>query len=280
MADPRVIFITGTSSGFGMLTAVECAARGHRVIAAMRDPGRKDRLLELAGGRQAADRIDIVPLDVTDEDAASRAIADAVGRYGRLDMLVNNAGYAQGGMAEDVPLSAWRAQMETNFFAAVRLVQLVLPHMRQRRSGLIVNVSSISGRVAMPGFGPYCASKFALEGFSEALRLELAPFGIRVVLVEPGSYRTDIWRKGFELAVRSADSPYRDLAESVFRMARQSAERAPDPAEVARRIADLADDPAPPLRLPLGRGVRSLLAVRSLLPWNWYERMIRRALGV
>lgn len=275
-----VTFITGASSGFGLLTAVECAARGHRVIAAMRDPDKKGRLFELAGKRQAADRIDICRLDVTDGEAAARAVGDAIDRYGRLDVLVNNAGYAQGGMAEDVPLEAWRAQMETNFFAAVRLVQLVVPHMRKQRSGLIVNVSSISGRLGLPGFGPYCASKFALEGFSEALRLELAPFGIRVVLVEPGAYRTDIWRKGFELAHASPDSPYRELAEAVFRQARQSAERAPDPAEVARRIANLADQPAPPLRLPLGRGVRSTLAARSLLPWHWYERLIRRVLGV
>lgn len=262
-----------------MLTALACAAKGHRVIAAMRDPGRQGRLLAEAGKRRLADRIEVCPLDVNDGEAAARAIADVIARHGRLDMLVNNAGYARGGMVEEVPLAEWRAQMETNFFAAVRLAQLAAPHMRKQRSGIIVNVSSISGRMALPGFGPYSASKFALEGFTEALRLELAPFGIRVVLVEPGAYRTAIWQKGFDLVQPQPASPYRALTEAVFRKARQSAERAPDPAEVAERIAALADRPAPPLRLPMGRGVRAAVAVRSLLPWKLYERMLRRLLG-
>lgn len=275
-----ITFITGASSGFGLLTALACAGRGHRVIAAMRDPGRKERLFEMAAERKVADRIEVCRLDVTDEEAAIAAVESVIRRYGRLDMLVNNAGYAQGGMVEDVPLADWRAQMETNFFAVVRLTRLVIPHMRQQQSGLIVNVSSISGRMALPGFGPYSASKFALEGFSESLRLELAPFGIGVVLVEPGAYRTEIWQKGFDRMHASPDSPYRELTEAVFRQARRSAERAPDPAEVAAHIAAMGDRSRPPLRHPLGRGIRAALAARSLLPWNLYERMLLGMLGI
>lgn len=273
-----IILVTGTSSGFGKLTALAFAEQGHRVIATMRDPDRSGPLLEEARRRQVADWIDICRLDVTDGDEAEQVIHSVINRYGRLDVLINNAGYAQGGMIEEVPLDRWREQMETNFFAVVRLTRLAIPHMRQQRSGLVVNVSSISGRMALPGFGPYSASKFALEGFSESLRLELAPFGIRVVLVEPGSYRTDIWQKGFDQVPTQPDSPYHRLMDAVFRQARKSAEGAPDPVTVAERIAALAGQNRPPLRHPLGRGIRAALAARSLLPWNWYERMIYRLL--
>jgi len=275
-----IVLITGASSGFGLLTALACAGRGHRVIAAMRDPAKQDGLLAMAVERGVQHLIDVCKLDVTKEEEAVRTVETVIERYGRLDVLVNNAGFARGGMIEEVPLEDWRDQMETNFFAVVWLTQLVVPHMRRQGAGLIVNVSSISGRMAMPGFGPYSASKFAVEGFSESLRLELAPFGVHVVLVEPGSYKTDIWRKGFNLVKTSPDSPYRDMTEAVFRTARQTAEQAGDPGEVAELIAALAGHPHPPLRHPIGRGMKPALAARSLLPWNWYERMVRRILGI
>lgn len=234
--------------------------------------------MEEAHRQQVAELIDICRLDVNDAAEAGHVMETVIARHGRLDVLVNNAGYAQGGMVEEVPLDEWRAQMETNFFAAVRLTQLAVPHMRRQRSGLIVNVSSISGRMALPGFGPYSASKFALEGFSESLRLELAPFGIRVILVEPGSYRTAIWDKGFGRVPANPDSPYRPLQDAVFRQARKSAGRAPDPVAVAERIAAMAGQTRLPLRHPMGRGVRAALAARSLLPWNLYERLLFRML--
>lgn len=278
-ANPLIVVVTGTSSGFGKLSALAFAEQGHRVIATMRNPDRSGPLMDEARRRQVADLIDICRLDVTDAAEAEQVMETVIARYGKLDVLVNNAGYAQGGMIEEVPLDEWRAQMETNFFAVVRLTQLAVPHMRRQRSGLIVNVSSISGRMALPGFGPYSASKFALEGFSESLRLELAPFGIRVVLVEPGSYRTEIWDKGFDRVPEQPDSPYRPLQDAVFRQARHSAAHAPDPIAVAERIVALAGQTRPPLRHPMGRGIRAALAARSLLPWNWYERLLFRLLG-
>lgn len=274
-----IALVTGTSSGFGMRIALKLAEQGCHVVATMRDLSRKDNLLEQAAKRNVADRMDILRLDVTDGEAAGQVVRQIIEKHGRIDVLVNNAGYAQGGMIEEVPLSDWRAQMETNFFAAVRLTQLVIPHMRKQRSGVVVNISSVNGRMPLPGFGPYSASKFALEAFSESLRLELSPFGIRVVLIEPGAYRTDIWSKGFGLMHAPEDSPYKEMREAIFAMARQSAEQAPDPGEVADRIASLLQQPNPPLRHLLGRGIRAGVTARSLLPWNWYERMIHRILG-
>lgn len=275
----KTALVTGASSGFGLLIAVELAKRGYRVVAAMRDPGKQAALMQEAERAGAVGRIEAVRLDVTDADTIEAAVGDMLRSYGRIDLLVNNAGMAVGGFVEEVPMAAWQAQTETNFLGLVAMTRAVLPPMRAQGGGTIIQMSSVSGLWGIPGFGAYAASKFAVEGFSESLRHEVAPFGIRIALVEPGAYRTAIWAKGFADMHAQPDSPYAGALEAVLRMARRTAETAPDPREVAELVGRLADKRRlSRLRYPIGRGARLLpLAVR-LLPWRLVEAATRRAM--
>jgi NAD(P)-dependent dehydrogenase (short-subunit alcohol dehydrogenase family) len=151
--------------------------------------------------------------------------------------------------------------------------------MRERRRGVIVNIGSISGRIGFPGLGPYSASKFAVEGFSEALRLEMRPFGVRVVLIEPGAFKTEIWQKGLGAIPGAPDSPYAPLREAMLREIRRTVETAGDPREVARLVVEAVRTPRPPLRYPAGKGVRAMLALKTLLPWGWLERLAAARVG-
>lgn len=275
----RVALITGASSGFGLLTALELARKGIRVVATMRNPEKAEELLKLAEEAGVAERLRVLPLDVTDPLSIRQAVEETIRSYQRLDILVNNAGFAAGGFVEDVSMEAWRQQMETNFFGLVAVTRSVIPIMRRQQKGLIINISSVSGRVAFPGYGPYAASKFAVEGFTETLRHELATLGIGVVLVEPGAYRTPIWNKGLAAMAAPADSPYGERLERIAQYSRRTAETAPDPRQVAELIGVLADTRAPRLRYTLGSGSRLAIWGRALLPWKWFEGIIRRALG-
>ncbi|WP_426451669.1 SDR family oxidoreductase [Paenibacillus sp. S-38] len=274
----RVALVTGASSGLGLRIAAALVSEGYRVIAGMRDLSKQESLLEAARRAGAEERVDCRKLDVCDEDAVRRTVREVAEDYGRIDVLVNNAGFAVGGYTEDIPMEAWRAQFETNFFGLVALTRAVLPVMREQRNGCIMNISSISGRAGFPGYGPCAASKFAVEGFSEALRLEMQPYGVDVVLLEPGAYRTEIWRKGFEGIHTPEGSPYHGELQSVLRYSQRTAETAPDPQEVADAVLRILRHPRPKLRYPLGRGVALSLLGRSLLPWRWYERIVRRML--
>jgi NAD(P)-dependent dehydrogenase (short-subunit alcohol dehydrogenase family) len=192
----KVAVLTGASSGFGLLTSVELAKGGFRVIASMRDPGKRERLAQAAAAAQVSDRIDVRALDVTQVDAIPEFVDSVIRDYGRIDVLVNNAGFAVGGFAEDIRLEELRLQFETNFFGAVAMTKAVLPVMRQQRSGHIIQVSSISGLQGAISVSSYSASKHALEGWSESLRLEVNSLGIKVVLVEPGAFDTGVWTSG------------------------------------------------------------------------------------
>lgn len=275
--DP-VALITGTSSGFGLLTALTLARRGYRVIATMRDLERKNELVQQAEQAGVLDRLHLLALDVTDEASVASAIHAVTQHYGRVDVLVNNAGFAVGGFVEEVGMEAWREQMETNFFGLIAVTKAVLPIMRAQRSGLIINVSSVSGLTGFPGYGPYAASKFAVEGFSESLRQEMLSYGVRVVLVEPGSFRTPIWGKGIAGIHSPEGSPYQARLEEVLRYSRRSAETAPDPQEVADLIARITAKRTPRLRYPVGRGSRLLMIGKALLPWKVLEGIISKSL--
>ncbi|NQX43707.1 SDR family oxidoreductase [Paenibacillus tritici] len=273
-----VALITGTSSGFGLLTALTLARRGYRVIATMRDLGRQTELLQQAEQAGVLERIHLMTLDVTDEASIASALQAILGRFGRVDVLVNNAGFAVGGFVEEVGMAEWRRQMETNFFGLIAVTKAVLPLMREQRSGLIINVSSVSGLTGFPGYGPYAASKFAVEGFSESLRQEMLSFGVRVVLVEPGSFRTPIWGKGIAGIHSREGSPYQTRLEEVLRYSRRASETAPDPQEVAELIGRITAKRAPRLRYPVGRGSRVLILGKALLPWKLLEGIISKSL--
>ena len=186
----KIWFITGASSGFGSAFAVHAIAQGHKVVVTAR---RLEKLRELEA--LAPDRVLALPLDVTVAAEADRAVAAALERFGRLDVVINNAGYGVVGAFEETPDQELRAQMETNFFGAMNVTRAVLPALRAQKSGAIVNISSLGGQMSFAGFSAYSASKFALEGASEALAQEVASFGIKVLIVEPGQFRTDLDRK-------------------------------------------------------------------------------------
>jgi NAD(P)-dependent dehydrogenase (short-subunit alcohol dehydrogenase family) len=273
-----VVFVTGASSGFGLLTSVALAGEGYRVLASMRSLDNRGRLEAAAKESGVTDRIEIVQLDVTDFSAAETVIQDVIHRYGRIDLLVNNAGYAAGGFTEELAVEEWRRQFETNFFGLVAVTKAVLPSMRERRSGKIVNISSISGRIGFPSMGPYVASKFAVEGFSESLRLEMLPYGVHVVLIEPGSYKTDIWSKGLGTVTINPNSPYVKEMKAILKYVNQVADTAPAPDEVIRQIVQVAKSPYPKLRYPVGKGVKLGIVLKNMLPWKWWERMVTKRL--
>ncbi|WP_420769039.1 oxidoreductase [Parageobacillus thermoglucosidasius] len=273
-----VAFVTGASSGFGLLTSVALAGEGYRVLASMRNLTNKRRLEAAAKEAGVADRIEIVQLDVTDFSAAETVIQDVIRRYGQIDLLVNNAGYAAGGFTEELAIEEWQRQFETNFFGLVAVTKAVLPSMRERRSGKIVNISSISGRMGFPSMGPYVASKFAVEGFSESLRLEMLPYGVHVVLIEPGSYKTDIWSKGLGAVTIHPNSPYVKEMKAILKYVNKIAEAAPAPDEVIRQIVQVAKSPSPKLRYPVGKGVKLGIILKNILPWKWWERIVTKRL--
>jgi NAD(P)-dependent dehydrogenase (short-subunit alcohol dehydrogenase family) len=160
----------------------------------------------------------------------------------------------------------------------VAVTKAVLPSMRERRSGKIVNISSISRRIGFPSMGPYVASKFAVEGFSESLRLEMLPYGVHVVLIEPGSYKTDIWSKGLGAVTINPNSPYAKEMKAIFKYVNQVADTAPDPDEVIQQIVQAAKSPSPKLRYPVGKGVKLGIVLKNVMPWKWWERMVIKRL--
>ncbi|HET7521752.1 MAG TPA: SDR family oxidoreductase [Bacillales bacterium] len=274
--DETVVLITGASSGFGLLTSLALAEAGYVVVASMRDLSKKEPLIHTARDKGIDSRIECTEMDVTKEEDMDSAISSVVDRFGSVDVLINNAGYAAGGFTEELTMEEWRRQFETNFFGLVAVTKAVLPYMRKQQSGKIINMSSISGRMALPGLGPYSASKFAVEGFSESLRLEMLPYGVQVVLVEPGSYKTNIWSKGMKDFQVNPESPYREKTDKMLKIVRHIEKTAEDPEDVARIIVEIVQSEEPNFRYPVGKGVKSSLRFRSFLPWKWVERMITK----
>jgi len=276
----KVAVVTGSSSGFGLLTVVELAKAGFFVVATMRQPERRSRLDEAlaAAGGNLASNVEVKQLDVTDFDKIPSTIGDIARAHTRIDVLVNNAGFAVGGFAEDVALDELRLQMETNFFGQVAVTKAVLPTMRAQGSGHIIMVSSILGLISQPMVSSYCASKHALEGWAESLRIELRALGIKVVLVEPGAFKTDIWTRNVLVSRGATDgtSPNKDRSRKFVEGVKQSERRMADPIEVARLIARIAQDPNPRLRYRAGRDAKIGYFLSGLMPWNVWEGMVEK----
>ena len=276
----RVAVVTGASSGIGLLTSIELAKAKFHVIASMRDITRRSRLDEAAKSAGVTDRIDIWALNVTNFEAMPEFVSQIIRDYKRIDVLINNAGFAVAGFIEDLALEEIRSQLETNFFGHVAMTKAVLPFMRQQRSGHIIMLSSIGGLTASPTLSSYSASKFALEGWTEALRLELNALGIKVVLVEPGSFQTDIWTRNAEIAkkARNGSSPNRERGERMRDRVQNLHKK--DPIVVARAIAGIAQDANPKLRYLVGNDARIQLWMKRILPWKWHEKVIARVLKI
>ena len=280
-ANGRVALITGTSSGIGLLTAVEMANAGFRVIATMRNLQRRGRLDEAVANAGVGANVEIRPLDINATDSLPQAVEGFVAEFGGIDVLVNNAGFVMAGFAEDLRLSEVREQFETNFFGTVGLTLALLPHMRQRKSGHVIMVSSASGLSAQPVASSYSASKFALEGWAEALRIETACLGIKVVLVEPGAYESDIWEKNLRIGqdAQGHKSPNFDRIQRYAAFVKTKVKKR-DATEVARLITRIAQDPDPKLRYVIGQYVHVQRLLRACLPWNRYEKMLRKISGI
>jgi NAD(P)-dependent dehydrogenase (short-subunit alcohol dehydrogenase family) len=242
----KVWFITGASRGLGRELAKAVLAAGHRLAATARKPEDLADVVASAPGRAVALR-----LDVTNAAEAHAALASARERLGGLDVVVNNAGYANVGSAEDLAADDFRAQVDTNFFGVVNVTRAAIPHLREQRSGRIIQISSIGGRAATPGLAAYQASKWAVGGFSEVVAQEVAPFGVKVTIVEPGGMRTD-WA-GSSMRVDPVKPPYQPTVGAFQKHIRDNADVArTDPAKAARAILDVAAMPEPPLHLLLG----------------------------
>ncbi|HTY95301.1 MAG TPA: oxidoreductase [Steroidobacteraceae bacterium] len=239
----RVWFITGCSSGFGRCLAEQALGRGERVVATARDISSLHDLQTAFG-----ERVCTVALDVTRPELLRPAIERARSAFGRIDVVVNNAGYGLQGTIEDVADAQVRAAFETNFFGALAVIRAVLPLLRTQRSGHIVNVSSVGGRLSVPMIGLYSATKFALEGVSVALAAELAPHGIRVTLVEPGAFATRFG--GASLVAVPPSAPYAAMGDAIA--ASLASLKWGDPRRAAAAIIEACDASEPPLRLVLG----------------------------
>jgi NAD(P)-dependent dehydrogenase (short-subunit alcohol dehydrogenase family) len=245
MSENKVWFITGTSSGFGRALAEEVLAKGDRVVATARKPEVLRDLVE-----QYPDMARAVKLDVTNLEDARNAISEAVKEFGRIDVLVNNAGYALAGAIEEASDEQIRQQFDTNVFGVLNVTREALPVLRRQKSGHIVNISSVVGFTALPSLGIYSASKFALEGISEALAAEVAPLGIKTTLVEPGPFDTGGVDRAFfaDNLVPEAYPSTTQLPE-VFR---EFSSTAGDPLKAVRIIIETVESENPPFRLPLG----------------------------
>lgn len=257
MTPSRLLLITGVSSGFGRALAQQALLAGHRMVGTVRNETDRQAFETLAPG-QASGRL----LDVTDAAAINALVADIEANIGSIDVLVNNAGYGHEGILEESTLAELRQQFEVNVFGPAALIKAVLPHMRARRRGHILNITSMGGFITMPGIAWYCGSKFALEGISEVLGKEVAPFGIHVTAVAPGSFRTDWAGRSMARAPRSIED-YDALFDPI-RSAREakSGHQPGDPAKAAQAMLQVIDSDAPPSHLLLGSDALQLVRAK------------------
>ncbi len=226
----KVALVTGSSSGIGLETALALARDGYETYASMRDL-KKSAELEYAAKKENL-KIKIIELDVDKEESIISAIKKISSDSGRLDVLVNNAGYGQFGCTEDITLDDFRKQFETNFFSIVKIIQEVSPIMRNQKSGIIVNISSVVGKIGLPGSPAYISTKFALEGFSECLRYELGQFGIKTTLIEPGVIKTNFFNS-MKIPESKKDPKYKELTDHILAGLKMMAEMGTPPSQVA-----------------------------------------------
>jgi NAD(P)-dependent dehydrogenase (short-subunit alcohol dehydrogenase family) len=263
----QVWFITGSSRGIGRALADAVLAAGHRLVATARSPKQLSDLVERYG-----DRVRTVALDVTDERAALAAVQLAVDAFGRLDVVVNNAGYGDLASIEDTSMKDFRAQIETNLFGVINVTKAAIPIMRRQGSGYILQFSSVGGRVGPVGRGAYAAAKWGVEGFSEVLAKEVGPLGIKVTIVEPGGFRTDF--AGSSTTIAPDNPAYAATVGAVARFQREYNGVQPgDPTKAAAALLHVATLDEPPLRLPLGsdaaRAVEQAERARAEADTKW-----------
>ena len=274
MNDQKVVIVTGSSSGIGLESALLLARNGYITYATMRSP-EKDTSIKTAVQKEGLP-IRVVQLDVTDDNSVKNAVDHIISEAGRIDVLVNNAGYGLGGALEDLSMEEIKSQYETNLFGLIRVTQAVLPTMRKQRSGRIVNLSSGAGIFGYPGGSAYVSTKFAVEGLSESIAYELEPFGIKVILIEPGFIRTN-FTNAMAVAKKAQDptSPYSELMQKMMASASELAKNASTAELVANIILDAASNPNPRLRYLAGKDVESWAAGKKKMDELEFFNMIK-----
>ena len=272
----KVAVITGTSSGIGFETVLALARDGYHTYATMRDIAKSNKIKEL--GQKEGLKISVLELDVDDKDSIKTAIKKILDEKQSIDVLVNNAGWGLWGCVEDVSIDEFKAQFETNFFSIIRLIQEVGPTMRKQGSGKIVNISSVAGRIGFPASPAYISSKFALEGLSESLRLEMSPFGIDVIIIEPGVIKTNFLNP-VKLSKKSeSDTPYRDITARVVSGVKMMAEMGTPAKEVADTIVKAIKDEKPLPRYIVGNDASMFLEAKKNKTDIEFENYLKKEL--
>ena len=270
----KVALVTGSSSGIGFETAVALAREGFHTFASMRDTTKSSAIQDIAKKENL--KIDVIELDVDKAESVDSAIEKISSDAGRIDVLVNNAGYILFGCIEDTSIEEFRSQFETNFFGVLRLIKKVAPIMRKQNSGIIVNVSSVAGRIGFPGTPAYISSKFAIEGLSECMRYEMSSHGIKTILIEPGVIKTKIFdnmkKANFE------NSPYKELTEKVISGIKMMAELGTSPVEVANTIVKAIKEKEPLPRYIVGNDASMFLEAKKMKTDIEFENYIKKEL--
>jgi len=272
----KVAIVTGSSSGIGFETSLALAREGYFTYATMRDTTKSDKIKEITQKENL--KINILELDVDNEKSVKSAIAQILDQKQRIDVLVNNAGWGLWGCVEDVSIDEFKEQFETNFFSIIRLIQEVAPAMRKQGSGTIVNVSSVVGRIGFPASPAYISSKFALEGLSESLRFEFAPFGVDVIIIEPGVIKTN-FMKNMKMAKKSElDTVYKDITTKVVSGVKMMVEMGTPPKEVANTIVKAIKDKKPLPRYVVGNDALMFLEAKKSKTDIEFENYLKKEL--
>jgi NAD(P)-dependent dehydrogenase (short-subunit alcohol dehydrogenase family) len=271
----KVAVVTGSSTGIGYETSLALARNGFYTFATLRDIKKAKKILEIAKKEDL--KIEIIELDVDNEKSINIAFEKILAKKSRIDVLVNNAGWAQFGSVEDVPLQDFRAQFETNFFGIISIIQKVAPIMRKQGSGIIVNISSVAGRIGFPGSPAYISSKFALEGLSESLRYELGQFGVKTIIIEPGVVKTNLF-SSMKIAKPKKDSPYKEITEKVVAGVKMMAELGTHPSEVANVVLKAIKESDPKPRYVVGNDAQMFLEAKKAKSDQEFENYLKKEL--
>jgi len=272
----QVAVVTGSSTGIGLETSLVLAKEGFSTYATMRNLDKSADITSKAAKEDLP--LTVLQMNVDDDKSVNDTIEKIINDKGRIDVVVNNAGYALVGAFEETSMLDGRAQMETNFFGTVRVIKAVLPIMRNQRRGIMVNVTSMGGRVAIPFDSFYHASKFALEGLSESLQYEIEPFGVKVVLIEPGAVKSDFW-KNLKLTRNIEDSPYRPVIQKLTESFEKMTENAIPPEQVARIILKAVISDNPDFRNIVGEDAKSILEVKSNNSDKEFQTFMKKQFG-
>jgi len=272
----KVALVTGSSSGIGFETSLALARNGYHTFATMRNLGKDEKIKQIIEKEDLS--IEILELDVDSEESVNRAIKTVSEKKGRIDVLVNNAGYGMWGTVEDVSINEFKEQFETNFFSIIRLIQKVAPIMRKQNSGNIVNISSVAGRIGFPVSPAYISSKFALEGLSESLRFELMPFGINVIIIEPGVIKTNFFDSMKMSEKSQQDSTYKEITDKVISGVKMMAEMGTHPKEVANVVIKTLGEEKPLPRYVIGNDAMMFLEAKKMKTDIEFENYLKKEL--